>query len=580
MSIAEPTSLPYEIDAKYSIIDVLQRRHQIPYHSRPFMWTAKEYIEVVLKEMIESWEANEQHWLGFIIIYNSESLPAISDAQHRLTVCFLTILALARILHIEKPITWISKYGYEDDLETSVPIEDQKVLDEFGWKRYPNIESCYEFDFEALGNILNDIAPPTDSESKIYAAYDSVYLYLNTYLKDSTAQRNLLRFIYRDIKVTRMIITEWRFTLRAFNSLNNIKVPVPPSILLKNAFVNAVGKEYSAEVHRVFREWEIVRKKNYDHYLYIIAQLYVRRLMNYNEFTRCVKEIPEMGRKNISSNPFTEFCAVAEQFCIMETSLNTLQFRKLLNMAMRGYEVMSFCVYPLAYMANQTGEHAAIERLLRCLVAFSIRNPTPLSFNPLICLSVLLGSEKTGAGVITPVLSGEKTVTEGVNSIIEHLRKWLNDEGDAPVMERLATEKYTRTAFKRARLMLLYLAELTDSHESTLNYNIIHIDHIYPKSPGKSCLPLEDSEYKHRLGNLTPFIGKNSSSELKGNSSLGNKSFDKKVSEYKKSNIAMTREVAELYENTGFTCLQIDERSRQLAAKITTLTAEELGLDK
>jgi hypothetical protein len=375
-----------------------------------------------------------------------------------------------------------------------------------------------------------------------------------------------------------MVISEWRFTLRAFISLNNIKVPVPPSILLKNAFVTAIGKEHSEEIHRVFRTWEIKHPKKFEQFIYQMACHYVHRLMTFDEFSSCVTEIPAIGGGGASGNPFVEFCTVAEHVHAAEERINAHQFKRLLDMGTRGHEVTSMCLLPMAYAAEMTDEHAAVEKLLHDLVAFSIRSPTPMSFNSMTHQAFLRGT-KSEPSIITEVLSGKKTVTEGAAVMNIQLRRWLKEEGrdNAAMAERLATDKYSHSSFKRARLMLLYLAQMTDSHEATLNYDVIHIDHIYPKTPGKTCPALENPEFRHRLGNLTPFIGKNSAG-VKGNSALGNKNFDKKVPEYKKSNIAITRAVAEHYESTGFTCKQIEERSRQLATDITHLTATEMGL--
>lgn len=50
------------------------------------------------------------------------------------------------------------------------------------------------------------------------------------------------------------------------------------------------------------------------------------------------------------------------------------------------------------------------------------------------------------------------------------------------------------------------------------------------------------------IGNLTLIEGKNSDNGHKGNSSLGSKTYDKKISSYKKSSCMITREIAEDFE--------------------------------
>jgi hypothetical protein len=142
---------------------------------------------------------------------------------------------------------------------------------------------------------------------------------------------------------------------------------------------------------------------------------------------------------------------------------------------------------------------------------------------------------------------------------------------------RFATDTYkTGAAFNRARVSLLYIAEMTDKHEATLHHALIDIDHISPKAPRKSDPQLTDYELTHRIGNFTPFIGKNSDAGLRGNRGFGNKPYTEKREAYAASNIALTRAVASRYPVFGDAAIM--ERSRELAAQLNRLTAKELGL--
>jgi hypothetical protein len=117
----------------------------------------------------------------------------------------------------------------------------------------------------------------------------------------------------------------------------------------------------------------------------------------------------------------------------------------------------------------------------------------------------------------------------------------------------------------------------------------VHIDHIYAKTEkvkakakGKGNTDVQDTpglanpDNIHRLGNFTPLLGPNSEAGMKGNSSLSNKPFSEKVDSYRKSNIAMTRDVAAKYGSSTFLDAQIEERSQFLAAQLDTLTKADL----
>ena len=78
-TITKKKGLPIDADSRYDIINVLKKSHEIPYHSRPFMWTREKYAELVVKEIINAWKNNEEYWLGVLIVYTGGKIPAISD---------------------------------------------------------------------------------------------------------------------------------------------------------------------------------------------------------------------------------------------------------------------------------------------------------------------------------------------------------------------------------------------------------------------------------------------------------------------------------------------------------------------
>jgi peptidyl-prolyl cis-trans isomerase D len=51
--------LPYKIDAEQDIMSVIKIRHEIPYHSRPFMWNRTHHIETVVLDMINAWREDD-----------------------------------------------------------------------------------------------------------------------------------------------------------------------------------------------------------------------------------------------------------------------------------------------------------------------------------------------------------------------------------------------------------------------------------------------------------------------------------------------------------------------------------------
>jgi len=555
-------SLPYKTDSEFDIVSIIKTRHEIPYHSRHFMWDRAKHIETIVQEIIKAWSSDALYWLGFLIVYDSGSgLPAITDGQHRVTVCFLMILALSELAGNDEPLQWISRYGTQSILGTSVPPEDQAIMDKYEWTRFPNIHSVYDYDFEALGALLNRQAPTPEarSESMLYDAYDSV----KDMLRDIDDYPGLLRFIHADIKVTRMTITNWQFAMTAFNSLNNIKVRVPASFLLKNLFTLAIGEERSEEIHDVFRSWEKQFQGKYESMLHLMLSIFVRRNMNNDEYEAYLAGAPELPSRQC---PFQEFQECVAQGVEYRRMIHEDRFGKILMSFVSGHEIMSLCLLPLAFVATPA-KQALVRKLLRQLVAYGIRQNNKFTFNPMKLQALI-------RALVKETYAGEKTIEEACSGMTELLNGWLQDIGS--VKERIAAEEYRRggVSFSKARASLLYLAEVTDHHEASLDHSKIHVDHIYAKTPGKSHVPLADKQNTHRLGNLTLLLGANSEAGMKGNSSLSNKVFLKKVESYAKSNLAMTRNLAELPE---FMDAQINERSHSLAQLLDDATAADLG---
>jgi hypothetical protein len=568
-------SLPYRVDSEYDVINILKHRHEIPYHSRPFMWTREAHIEYVVHETIRAWRSGELYWLGIVILFTGDKYPAISDAQHRLTLCFLMILSLAQSLPYPDALKWISTYGDDDMVLTPhIPDDDRMLLDKYGWSRLPNIKSCYEQDFETLGDLLNNKEPDiSDGKNKLYDAFQTVKDLIEREIPDVGDKRSFLRFLHNDVKILRIAITDWNFTIRVFNSFNNIKVPVPPSYLLKNAFAEKIGAERSAEIHEVFcsikREHD--GKEDIEQFVHTVTNMWRRSLLPFKEYERTVGSLV----RESTTDALMEFQELAIKTDIVTKIVEEDSYGKILRALSRGNEIMNICLRPLGIVAYSAGNITPLLMVVRMLVSFAIRQQNRVGFNPLKYQDAI-------RPMMNNLLSGKMTVDKTITELREKLVEWLKGtpgENNKMLIESLIAENYSSTKFMRARAMLLYLVLKTDCHETTLNQEATQIDHVYPKTPSAKHASLHDKELRHSIGNFTPLVGSNSTDGMKGNTSLGNKPFSEKAPYYAMSNIKITRDIAGTYGTAGvFLDSQIKERSRILASQIAYCTGIELGI--
>ena len=554
--------LPYKIDAEQDIMSVIKIRHEIPYHSRPFMWNRTHHIETVVLDMINAWREDSLKWLGFLIIYNGGEIPAITDGQHRVTISFLMVLALAELVKNDEPLQWISQYGTSSILGVTIPEKDRLILEKYGWTRFPNIYSVYDYDFEALGNLLNR-KQGEHTDSKLYEAYDIIKDIIVEQLEDEGEFCNLLRFLNDSVKVTRMVISDWDFAMTAFNALNNIKVSVPNSYLLKNLITRSIGVDKSEQVHAFFNTLAHTYENKTEFIIHQILNMHCRKLMTSDEYDAYLAG----NQSDCPDSPiirFDQFCKSVERYQNVVELIGSDRFGKILGVFASGHEIMNLCLIPLAFM---TDNFSLIKPLLRKLVAYGIRSSKKFTFNPLKTQTYI-------RAITADMFAAKKTVEEACCAFAQLLKEWLSTDTD--VASVLLTTQFKGTAFRKARACLLYLAEAKDCHEAALDHSLIHIDHIHPQKLGKKAEPLLNAANVHRLGNLTPLRGSNSEAGMKGNSSLSNKSFSVKVAEYAKSNIAMTRAVATAYGTGPFLDAEIEARSFSLAAEIDALTHADL----
>jgi hypothetical protein len=583
-SLAKMEEIPLKGEMM-KIRHILETPHKIPYHSRPFSWTPKKYIEHATLKLVRAWQDRKKSWLGTVLIYTGDEHPSISDGQHRITLCFLIRLALSQLLEKPKMLDMISiSGGEEDDPESDIPESTRATLEKYGWERMPNIVSCYEEDFEALGNLLNGIAPTESTrDSKLYAAFASVKKLLlgnelltkHPLLSKKEALTDFANYIREHIQVMCIASDDQDFIIQVFIELNNIKVTVPPSYLLKNAFATVMGVSHMAEIHAVF--CEMMRKKTTgdkdpEQFIHAVTNMYLRSLIPFKEYESAASTL--IKPPTDGSNPLGQFCAVAARLEAVTDYLQKDSYgRILLTGLSRGCEVMNLCLRPLGFVALETGDLAPFQAAIRMLCAFAIRQRAAVSFNPKAYQEILYP-------LMNSLLLGITSLKEAVAGLHAHLITWLGAGGVSTpfVRAELATELYEKKAFQRARAMLLYLVLKTDSHEMILDPDATQIDHIFPRTPRSSDTPLAVKENCHRLGNFTPLVGKNSTGGMKGNCSLGNKPFADKVPHYAASNLKMTRDVATMYAASGFRDLEIEVRSSMLAELIAAVTSAELGL--
>jgi hypothetical protein len=395
--------LPYTDHSQHLVCQILREPLQIPYENRPFEWTSDKYIRLVITTMIEQMRKGIKHWLGPVVILNFIE-RRLKDAQHRLTICFLSILAVSRLLGDDEPLDDISKYGSSKRLRQTIPTpEDAATLKRFQWKRIPNIRSIYEHDFQALGNVLNGI-DPTNAEaayedSRIYAAYecarDTIAAQLTTPSELERFYEYLTQHVHVDLKLT----SDPEFAHQITYALNSIKEPLKPITLLRGEFMDNLGMrdtKASAHVHTTFEALErdfACSEVEFNAYVHTAINLKARRFTTKAEYNDHIKEL--FASIDWISPAIDEFAAILRSLLAIKRCIEGAPIGELVLRMANGYEVLHHCVLPAFYFAPSPLD---MMPLLDMIAALGILWESNLSFNAVAIHSALWGSppkEKT-----------------------------------------------------------------------------------------------------------------------------------------------------------------------------------------
>lgn len=555
-----PCNLPYEHQDKKTIGEVLQQTYYISYEQRYFQWTRDEYVLPVLNELYTKFTNDAQEWMGQIIILQLDQQQQIWDAQHRTTVCILILINIAYSMPNEnlrnKILNHISKLYDEDDIN-HIDNQGQELLEQYGWKRVPNLRSEYLFDLKALGDLLNE-KPIEKTESKIPAAYQVIAEFLRE--KSVDDKKEFYKYILTKLFCDIMIIRSWDFVADVFNKINNIKMPLPLVVIARNGIVRSLGYEHSPAVSNLFK-WvkETATTIDYkmDNIIHLARCLHKRNWVSIESFKRSGECLVEE-----SLEAYQDFEQTVRKIVQTIKQIRAHKNYSLVQKLTSGHEILTTYLIPIAYLYSGSELTQAIDILL----AHAIRQypviKRKLSLNSKKYQTSFMGNGESGIismcmarQIDWPIVCGQlKTMftTHGLqkDQVIEEFTRFTT------YGQKKDAEFY--------KTLLQFLWWHTDAHESRPDYSVADLEHILPQEMRSKECP--EKAWIDHFGNLTLFVGPNSGS-VRGNRSLKAKTFLEKLPFYEKSNIAFTRDLAQ-FSGSGFGIPQVKLRA---AAYIKTL---------
>jgi len=396
-----------------------------------------------------------------------------------------------------------------------------------------------------------------ESQSKLYNAFIEIYNYF--ILKNYTEKEliDLYKFIIEDIDIQLYECTDPVFASRIFDWENNRGTNVEPLDIIKNQIISEIQEDKRLEV---YDKWELLKdtkhniyKKDYGKKIFDVAiQLYtnkINRTINLeNLFRNIINHIDTYKELN-------KFFAIVEHLFKIMAEIANDKYGRLITNTPRiclVWETYMWCFLPIFYTKKSIDT-----KLIKLMVKWYFRNIglKNRSFNNLCYSNEFID--------IT-----NQILTDNNYNYYKYFEICLDKNQDNSIKKDTYIRGFSEMICKtvNATYLLLFLETniTTDVNLVSFNYTLEHI------IPQKNKEILKNPSLMDSIGNLTLIEGKDSVNGHKGNSSLGAKTYVKKINSYKNSSSKISRTLAEDF--TLFNEEHITIRCNKLALLLNEYT--------
>jgi len=581
---------------------ILRKNLRIPMNQREYSWGLQE-ITKFLDDIFKIYEEDKYvEKMGSIINLNYNNANDIYDGQQRI----LTTILILNVIGCLSP-KLKTKINQLLTIDTDLDdLTQQQILIKEKCKVniLPKLYCINPFDMEGLVNIFNDkikswvcylstldmfesfdeeesyicnkcsasISRKSDfirhikkkheylepeTNSKLYNAFIEIYNYFVLKKYDESKLIDLYKFILNDIDVQYYDCIDPEYVSRIFDWENNRGKSVETLDIIKNPIIVQLPDVKMVEI---YEKWENLKhrenkiyKKNYGQKIFDIAiQLYN------NEFKRTINQ-EELFKPIIDNNDTYKeinifFKIVEKLFEIMDL-ISEDKFGRLLNNSSRiclCWEAYMWCLLPISYITDKINS-----KLIKLMAKWYFRN---IQFNTRNFNNLCYSNEFIK--ITNEVLKNKdfdyyKHIED---CLVKNKDNRINDENYIQAMKVMNFKSTNATHL----LLFLETSMVPDSQIVPLDYTL---EHIFCQ---KDKTKLSNQSLIDNIGNLTLLEGKNSDNGHKGNSSIGSKTYDKKIHSYKGSSCKITRDITEQFEN--FTESTIVQRNDTIVSLLNAHT--------
>ena len=539
--------------------------YHVPRFQRDYSWDTKEWDELWLDlEELTSHDSDSSHYMGFLVLQTDDNRSfKIIDGQQRITTISIIILALLR--HMKE-------LGNEnldtDDNDARIKQLHNSYIGDLNpvtLVSAPKLElNRHADDFYKLYLTTLDKIPQTNLNASQRLLRKSFYHFTSKakeiFGNTENSGRKVAEFIDTladKLSFTVVKVPDELNAFKVFETLNARGIELSNSDLLKNYIFSVIASRGTHD-----NELEILETK----WTHIVNTLEGK---NFSKFLR------------VYWNSKHDLIRQKDVYKTIRLSIknDVEQAFNLLNELDHAAEVYGALLDP----NNQLWKgHKKAQRALTNLNAFGIRQPLMMlmacydnffeakpsdfirilenvvtaSFRYNIVSNLQTGTQELAYNRIA------KSISEGTIINIKDISAKLKeiDPSDASFKESFASQELRTTNNKKIVKYILFTIENHLTNQA-LDYNDpdYSLEHILPEHPSEAWNHIPNSKQDrmlYRLGNMTLL-------DTKVNRTLGNAGYSEKRTAYSHSQLKITEDIAETYENWDED--SINDRQRKLA---------------
>jgi len=559
---------------------ILQKQLRIPMNQREYSWELTE-INKFLDDIFKIFEENKYvEKMGSIINLNYNNGNDIYDGQQRIltTILILNVIGclsenlknrINSLLTIDTELDDLTKEQkkIKEDCNVNIipklycinPYDMKGLVNIFNnnikfWVKYvDNLDDIDSFDEDGIyicsgcktkisrrSDFIRHLTKshgysPPDSSTKLHNAYTDIYNYFVLKKYDEKKLINLYKFILNDIDIQYYDCNDPEYVSRIFDWENNRGKAVETLDIIKNPILVKIPNDKKVEI---YDKWEKLKhrknniyKKDFGQKIFDIAiQMYnniIKRTINHEELYKPIIDSEDTYKE------INKFFKIVEKLFEIMDKISEDRFGRLLNNTSRislNWEAYIWCLLPIFYKTNNINTE-----LIKLMTKWYFRHigSKLRGFNNMCYSNEFI--KITNEVLKNPDYDYFKDIND---CLVKNKEDIVNDENYLRAMENMNFKSTNATHL----LLFLETCINTDTHIVPLDYTL---EHIYCQ---KNKTKLSNQSLMDNIGNLTLFEGKNSDNGHKGNSSMGSKTYDKKIKSYKGSSSMITRNIVDNYE--------------------------------